>query len=66
MDNISIKELSDEELIDIMNDDGASYKDIILASVEKGERDYKRGLFYTTEEVKKRILEKSILARKSK
>lgn len=66
MDNVSVKELSDEELINIMNDDEASYIDVILASVEKGERDYERGNFYTSEEVKKRILEKSILARRSK
>ena len=64
MNSISVKELTDKELIDIMNDDEASYKDVILASVEKGERDYKKGLFYTTEEVKKRILERSSMARR--
>lgn len=64
MNSVSIKELTDKELIDIMNDDEASERDIILASIEKGERDYEKGIFYTTEEVKKIILERSSMARR--
>ena len=64
MNSVSIKELTDKELIDIMNDDEASERDIILASIEKGERDYEKGIFYTTEEVKKIIFERSSLVKK--
>lgn len=61
-----IKKLSDEELLEILKDDKASEKDIILASIEKGERDYKKGNFYTTEEVLNRILAKNQVVRRSK
>lgn len=48
-----IKNLSNEELSKIIRDSNSSEKDIIMASIEKGERDYKDGKVYTTEEVKK-------------
>ena len=66
MNNENIKDLSDNELLEILNDDNAYEKDIILASIEKGERDYKKGKYYTTEEVLNRILEKNPLVWRSK
>ena len=61
MNSETIKKLSDTELSNILNNENANTKDIILASIEKGERDYKRGNFYTTEEVVAKIFEKNIL-----
>lgn len=60
-----IKVLSDEQLSNIIKNNKNYDKEIILASVEKGERDYKKGKYYPTEEVRNRILEKSILVRRS-
>ena len=57
----NIKKLTDNELLEILRDDNAYEKDIILASIEKGERDYKKGNFYTTEEVVNNIFEKNLL-----
>ena len=48
-----IKNLSNEELSKIIRDSNSSEEDIIMASIEKGERDYKDGKIYTTEEVRK-------------
>ena len=61
MDSEKIKKLSDKELLNILNDYNSNTKDIILASIEKGERDYKNGHYYTTEEVEKKIFAKNIL-----
>ena len=55
MNKNMIKKLSNEELSRIIRDSNASEEDIIMASIEKGERDYKDGKVYSTEEVRKII-----------
>ena len=60
-----IKKLSNKELSKIIRDNNASEEDIIMASIEKGERDYKEGKFYTTEEVRRILFGKSPLVRGS-
>jgi len=46
-----IKKMSQEELKAIMDDSKASYAEIIMASVEFNQREYKKGNFYTVEEI---------------
>lgn len=46
-----IKKMSQEELKSIMDDPKASYEEIIMASVEFNQREYKKGNFYTLEEI---------------
>ena len=53
MNKKMIKNLSNKELSKIIRDSNSSEEDIIMASIEKGERDYKDGKVYTTEEVRK-------------
>lgn len=60
-----IKNLSNEELSKIIRDNNSNEEDIILASIEKGKRDYKDGKIYTTDEVRKILFGKSILVRRS-
>lgn len=60
-----IKKLSNKELSKIIRDNNASEEDIIMASIEKGERDYKKGKIYTTEEVRKILFGKDTVARGS-
>ena len=60
-----IKKLSNKELSKIIRDNNSSEEDIIIASIEKGERDYKDGNVYTTEEVRKILFGKSTLVRGS-
>lgn len=61
----NIKNLSNKELSKIIRDNNSSEEDIIMASIEKGERDYKEGKFYSTEEVRKILFGKNTLARGS-
>ena len=56
-----IKKLSNKELSKIIRDNNASEEDIIMASIEKGERDYKEGKVYTTEEVRKILFGKTFV-----
>ena len=65
MNNEIIKKLSNEELSKIIRENNSSEENIIMASIEKGERDYKAGNFYTTEEVREIIFGKNTLARGS-
>lgn len=65
MNKKMIKKLSNEELSKIIRNNDSSEEDIIMASIEKGERDYKEGKFYTTEEVRKILFGKNTLARGS-
>ena len=60
----TIKKLSNIELSKIIRDNKSSEEDIIMASIEKGERDYKDGKVYTTEEVRKILFEKNTLVRR--
>lgn len=60
-----IKKLSNEELSKIIRENNSNEENIIMASIEKGERDYKAGKFYTTEEVREIIFGKNTLARGS-
>lgn len=65
MNKKMIKNLSNKELSKIIRDNDSSEEDIIMASIEKGERDYKEGKVYTTEEVRKILFGKSTLVRGS-
>lgn len=60
----TIKKLSNIELSKIIRDNKSSEEDIIMASIEKGERDYKDGKVYTTEEVRKILFGKNTLVRR--
>lgn len=65
MNKKMIKNLSNEELSKIIRDNNSSEEDIIMASIEKGEKDYKDGKIYTTEEVRKILFGKTTLVRRS-
>ena len=65
MNKKMIKNLSNKELSKIIRDSNSSEEDIIMASIEKGERDYKDGKIYTTEEVRKILFGTNTLVRRS-
>lgn len=65
MNKKMIKKLSNEELSKTIRDSNSSEEDIIMASIEKGERDYKDGKIYTTEEVRKILFGETTLVRRS-
>lgn len=65
MNKKMIKNLSNKELSKIIRDSNSSEEDIIMASIEKGERDYKDGKIYTTEEVRKILFGETTLVRRS-